>query len=102
MANQVYTIITDRVVSLLERGVVPWRKPWAGPDGLPRNLVSGREYRGLNVFMLAAAGYASPYWVTFKQAQERKGSVRKGERSTPVIFWKIDEVQRPDADSGEL
>ena len=47
MSNAVYSIITDRVVSLLERGIVPWRKPWGGPDGMPRNLVSKREYRGL-------------------------------------------------------
>jgi antirestriction protein ArdC len=69
MSNAVYSIITDRVVSLLERGVVPWRRPWAGPEGMPRNLVSDREYRGVNVFLLASAGYVSPHWLTFKQAQ---------------------------------
>jgi antirestriction protein ArdC len=51
--------------------------------------------------MLASAGYASPNWVTFKQAQARGGSVRKGEKSTPVIFWKIDTVEKTDSESGE-
>jgi antirestriction protein ArdC len=100
MSNAVYAIITDRVVSLLERGVVPWRRPWAGPEGMPRNLASGREYRGVNVFLLASAGYVSPNWLTFRQAQERGGSVRKGEKATPVVFWKVDSVQRVD-DAGE-
>jgi antirestriction protein ArdC len=100
MSNAVYSIITDRVVSLLERGVVPWRRPWAGPEGMPRNLVSDREYRGVNVFLLASAGYVSPHWLTFKQAQERGGSVRKGEKAMPVVFWKVDTVQRTD-DAGE-
>ena len=62
---------------------------------MPRNLKSGKAYRGINVFLLHAMGYESPHWVTFKQAKERGGSVRKGEKSTPVIFWNwIDQVNK--------
>lgn len=93
MSATVYEIITDRLVAMLERGVVPWRKPWSGGSGVPfrapRNLVSGRTYRGVNVFLLGSAGYASPYWVSFKQAQDLGGYVRRGEKSTPAIFWKL-------------
>jgi antirestriction protein ArdC len=88
MANQVYTIVTDRIVELLERGTVPWRKPWAGPAQEPKNLCSGRPYRGINVFLLSAAGFGSPYWLTFKQAKQRGGHVRKGEHGSIVVFYK--------------
>jgi len=85
----VYDIITERILKKLEGGTVPWRKPWQGGDaGIPRNVVTGFPYRGINVFLLAAAGYASPYWLTFRQAKRRGGNVRKGEHGTPVIFWK--------------
>ena len=61
---------------------------------MPRNLASGKPYRGVNVFLLHAMSYTSPYWLTFKQAQELGGHVRKGEKSCPVVFWKWLEVER--------
>jgi antirestriction protein ArdC len=91
--NDVYQIVTDRVISLLEAGTVPWRKPWAGGEyQFPRNLVSGKEYRGVNVWLLSCAGFGSPYWVSYKQAAERGGQVRKGEASSLAVFWKRLEV----------
>lgn len=89
--KNVYEIITERICAQLEKGTIPWQKPWNSPEGsnlLPRNLASGKAYRGVNVFLLHAMAYESPYWVTFKQAQERGGTVRKGEKATPVVFWK--------------
>jgi antirestriction protein ArdC len=87
----VYEIVTNQIVKLLDAGTVPWRKPWAAA-GMPRNLTSGKPYRGVNVFLLATAameaGYSSPYWMSYKQAQEHGGNVKKGEKSTIVIFWK--------------
>ncbi len=74
----VYEVITDRIVTQLEGGTVPWRKPW-NAGGFPRNLVSRREYRGVNVFLLSCAPYGSPFWVTYRQAQELGGHVRRGE-----------------------
>ena len=84
--RDVYAIVTDRIVELLQRGVVPWRQPWANV-GKPKNLASGKEYRGINTFILSAANYSAPYWLTFKQAQERGGHVRKGEKGFPVVYW---------------
>lgn len=101
MASKVYDIVTDRVLSLLERGTVPWRRPWAGGDLAPQNLLSRRPYRGINPFLLACTGYASPYWLTYKQAQQRGGHVRKGEKSTPVIFWKPWRTERRDPETGD-
>ncbi len=84
-----YDVITDRIVAQLEAGTVPWRKPWNGQAGMPKNLVSGKEYRGINVFLLHCLGYESPYFVTFKQAKKLDGHVRKGERGCPVVFRHI-------------
>jgi len=85
----IYQSITDRIVGLLEKGAVPWRKPWtvSGAEGLPKNLVTRKPYRGINVFILAAQGYDSPYWLTFNQAKQLGGHVNKGERSSMVVFW---------------
>lgn len=86
--TDVYSIVTDRVIALLEAGTIPWRKTWkGGAAGAPRNLKSGKAYRGVNVFVLAAQAYGSPYWLTFKQAKDMGGSVRKGSKGTPVVFW---------------
>ena len=88
----VYQLVTDRLVSLLEGGTAPWRKTWKATD-VPRSLSTGKAYKGLNVFVLMgtamAEGYSSPYWGTFKAVKDRGGSVRKGEKATPVVFWKF-------------
>jgi len=95
----VYQTVTDRIVSMIERGAGEWRMPWhAAPAGkpgapvaMPRNI-TGRAYRGVNVPLLWAAaeaiGYPSPIWATYRQWQERGAQVRKGERSTLIVFWK--------------
>jgi antirestriction protein ArdC len=88
----VYSMVTDRVVELLEAGTVPWRKPWKGRNLHPCNGKSGAKYRGINPFMLemtrACEGYEDHRWLTYKQAKEAGGNVRRGERSTLVVFWK--------------
>ena len=94
--RDVYALITDRILNRLEAGIVPWQKPWAGGNQSPRNLISRKKYRGVNTFLLHAMCYASPYWVTFKQAKELGGNVRKGEKATPVVFWNW--IEREDKD----
>jgi antirestriction protein ArdC len=101
MNNDVYQVITDRIVGLLEKGVVPWQKPWQGGEQMPRNLVSGHEYRGVNVFLLHAMSYALPYWLTYNQARELGGHVKKGERACPVVFWKRLQVEAPGEPGGK-
>jgi antirestriction protein ArdC len=88
MKVDVYQVITDRIVGLLEHGVIPWQRPWNGGELLPRNLTSRKPYRGVNVFLLLAMSYESPFWLTYRQAQELGGNVRQGERACPVVFWK--------------
>ena len=93
----IYAIVTDRIVNLLENGVVPWRRPWTS-TGLPRNLVSKKPYRGVNFFLLSASKYVSPFWLTIRQANELGGHVRKGEESTVVVFWKVDDAKQSTED----
>ena len=87
----VYQIVTDQILRQLEVGVVPWCKPWRAEP--PCNLVSGKEYRGINPFLLASQGYGSRYWLTFNQANKLGGHIRKGEKSSIVTFWHIGEEE---------
>ena len=90
--NKVVDVIVEQVLAQLEKGKVPWNCPYK--FGRPRNLVSGKPYRGLNVFLcnltMQDEGYTDNVWLTFKQAQQRGGTVRKGEKSTVVSFYKSD------------
>ncbi|HLL90663.1 MAG TPA: zincin-like metallopeptidase domain-containing protein [Tepidisphaeraceae bacterium] len=105
MSFDLYQSVTDQIVAMLEAGVVPWRSPILGRSkaGHPKNLNTGKQYRGVNVFLLAftayAKGYGSSYWLTFNQARERGGNVRKGEKSSMVVFWK--QYETTDKETGE-
>ena len=88
MGLNVYDVINGKIMELLEQGTVPWRKTWNSESNAPINLVSKKEYRGINIFMLACTQYSSPYWMTFKQCQDKGGHVMKGQKSSMVILWK--------------
>ncbi len=83
-----YEVITNRIIELLEQGTVPWQKSWGGEQAHPRNLVSDKKYQGINAFLLGSASYDSPYWLTYRQARDRGGHVKKGEKGLPCVFWK--------------
>ncbi len=95
-----YDVVTESIIKQLERGVAPWRKPWR--TEMPANLVSKKEYRGINIFLLACQGYGSRYWLTYRQAQMLGGNVKKGEHGTQVVFWKISEFSKESAETGEI
>jgi antirestriction protein ArdC len=99
-SRSVYSVITDRIVQQLEKGVIPWRRPWGGSENEPRNAISRKAYRGVNVFMLSAAGFDQSNWLTYRQAQALKGSVKKGEHGCPVVFWSI--TDREDTETGKV
>lgn len=93
-AQAIYQQVTDRIIAALEAGTVPWQKPWksAHPGEAHQNLASKKAYRGINPFLLdieaMIKGYELPYWLTFKQAKDLGGTVRRGEKSTTVVFNK--------------
>jgi antirestriction protein ArdC len=93
--DNLYQDITTKIIAQLEQGIVPWVQPWThgkqlSPLGLPINGLTRRSYSGINILLLWSAleerGFASPYWVTFKQCIAMGGSVRKGEKGTHVYF----------------
>lgn len=105
MSNKVYQMITDKILAHLENGVIPWQKTWKAASGAPKNFVTGKAYQGINSILLHLEGlafkYASPYWLTFKQAKAKGGNVKKGQHGSQVIFWKITDKLVEDEDTGE-
>jgi antirestriction protein ArdC len=83
--KDVHAAITERFIEQLRNGTVPWQRPWQGAQ----NIISRKAYRGINALMLGLSTHRSPFWMTFRQALELGGHVRKGERSTPVIYYKF-------------
>ena len=81
--------ITEEIIALIEAGTVPWQQPWFS-IGAPRRH-EGTPYKGINAFLLGlragVSGYGSPYWVTFRQAKDLGACVRKGERSSLVVYY---------------
>ena len=109
MKRDVYQRITDKIVTELERGVRPWLKPWnaehlAGRITRPLRW-NGQPYNGINVIMLWAEASADdrvcPIWMTYKQAQELGGQVRKGERGTLVVYADRFTKKETDEETGE-
>lgn len=87
--NKVYKIIQDRFIESLEAGEIPWNRPWSKAGQMPANAFTGRRYSGVNSLLLGMLRYEQPYWLTFNQAKKAGGNVKKGEKSTPVIYWKL-------------
>ena len=94
--RDVYATVTSQIINAIERGVGTWRMPWHTSGRFassPINVTSRKAYRGINTLCLWAAaeakGYDSGEWGTYKQWQERGAQVRRGEKSTTVVFWKF-------------
>jgi antirestriction protein ArdC len=104
MTRDLYAEVSARIVAELERGAAPWVKPWSTTPGqnVPQNAVSNRPYSGSNVILLWLArnrGWATPRFLTFKQAIESGGNVRSGEHGTKVYFVK--QLQIKDSEDEE-
>ncbi len=88
----VYQIVTNQIITLLEAGIVPWQQPWVD-SGPPRNLFSKRHYRGINFWLLLSLNYVHNEFLTWDQIKAVGGSVNKGEKGHMVVYWK--NVQNP-------
>lgn len=104
--RDIYQEVTDRILQLLDEGIAPWRQPikrTGNSDGMPKSLATGKAYRGINTFLLAMTNwvknYESAYWATFNQVKQQGAKVRKGEKSTLVVFWK--QYTKEDCETGE-
>ena len=95
-----YQTVTDRIIEALEQGVKPWVCPWDKTfnGGLPMNFQSKKSYNGVNIMLLwmsaSAQGFQRCEWLTYKQAQELGGQVRKGEKGTQITFYKTLEIEK--------
>ena len=80
----IYGEITNRIISEMEKGIIPWKKPWIA-SGAAISHTTGKRYSLLNQMLLGRPGE----YITFKQAQQEGGHVRQGEKSHIVVFWKF-------------
>lgn len=97
----VYDIVTERILAQIDKGCAPWKRPWGtGNAESPRNIHSGKAYRGVNVWLLVGA--PSPWWGTYKQVADHGGNVRKGEHGTPIVFWNFLERENPKGDKERI
>jgi antirestriction protein ArdC len=98
--------ITDLMISMLERGTLPWKRPWKSNGGYGRPLrANGVPYSGINALFLGLVGdmkgFGSSYWMTYRQAQELGGQVRKGESASPSIYFNTFEKKETNEHTGE-
>ena len=91
--------VTAQIISALESGTAPWRKPWKG-NASPHNVISGKTYQGINWFLLSMMGGGG--FLTYKQAQSLGGNVRKGEKGSPIIFWNFIEKKKANGEIGKV
>jgi antirestriction protein ArdC len=106
MKRDIYSEVSARIIAELEAGAAPWIKPWSATAGMntPCNAVTNRPYSGCNVVLLwmaQASGYRTPRYLTFKQASELGGNVRRGEHGTRVYFVKPLQVADRNGEEGE-
>lgn len=110
MKRDLYQEVTDKLIAQLEKGVIPWRKPWKstgiqlGNGVFPINFSTKKEYNGINIVLLWCAqqdgNFQSNCWLTFKQAKALGGSVKKGEKS-PVSIVRFGRFEYEDKKTGE-
>ncbi|MBU1862848.1 MAG: DUF1738 domain-containing protein [Candidatus Omnitrophica bacterium] len=99
MKQFVYEILTEKIISALEKGLVPWRMPWVRPgSAMPVNHITRRAYSGINWLLLYSElvdkGYEQNEWLTFKQCTSRGSQIKKGERGTVVCYYSLREVDK--------
>lgn len=92
--------ITDELIRIIDRGVLPWRKPWTVGDSSVPLRQNGEPYQGINNFLLTMrtmiAGYSSPYWMTLRQANALDAKVMKGSKSSVVVYYGTADRNRDD------
>lgn len=91
-----YQIVTDRIIKMVEeKGHLPWQQTWSADTRHPANITRPETpYKGINFWILLSSGFRSPYWMTFNQAKSFGGNIKKGEKGTMIVFWKIQEDKK--------
>ena len=102
--SDVYAMANEAILKALENGVNPWKKTWESLStyGVPINLVNKKPYRGFNTIILGMQNVPCQCWVTYRQAKQLGGNVKKGAGSSIVTYWKILDVEKMNEETGEL
>jgi len=103
MSNTVYQDVTNSIIEQLEKGAIPWVKPWRADSSADKNLLSQKPYQGINRLILGLSGmvnkYDVPVWASYKQWESIGGNVRKGEKGTRIVFFsKVDKENKQTGD----
>jgi antirestriction protein ArdC len=103
MSNTVYQDVTNSIIEQLEKGAIPWVKPWKADSSADKNLLSQKPYQGINRLILGLSGmvngYGVPVWASYKQWESIGGNVRKGEKGTRIVFFsKVDKENKQTGD----
>jgi antirestriction protein ArdC/phage/plasmid primase-like uncharacterized protein len=96
-----HVTVAEKLIEQLRAGTAPWQKPWEPGADLPLNPTTGKRYRGINALQLMSEGRSDPRWLTYKQAEALDAQVRKGEKGTPIQYWKFTEEQPLTDDDGK-
>lgn len=86
MKKEIVLKINDAILREMEKGKIPWEKPWS-PLGSPFNPLSGTRYKGCNHFYLSLLAFDRPFFMTFVQARDAGGNIKKGAKSHPILYW---------------
>ena len=88
MKTDIYDTVTNRIIENLEKGCIPWIKPWDTENTLDKNIKTGNEYNGINRIILGMSGYQSNIWASFKQWKDLGANVKLHEKGTAIVFYK--------------
>ena len=99
-----HALVAQRLIEQLRQGTAPWQRPWVAGEPssfLPMNPTTGKRYRGINAMYLLAQGHSDQRWLTYKQAAAVGAQVRKGEKGTPIQYWKFADERTKTDDAGK-
>lgn len=106
MKQDLYHTVTHHILDAMEQGAKEYEMPWHRVTGVPMNVSTGNRYQGVNILSLLCAslkkGYTSKHWGTFHQWKEIGAVVRKGEKASPVVFYKPMEREQANPETGEF
>ena len=91
MQNSIYQEVTNSIIEQLEKGAIPWVKPWRADSSADKNFISQKPYQGVNRLILGMSamsqGFTNPAWASYKQWESKGAQVRKGEKGTRIVFY---------------
>ena len=104
-SKALHEIVANTIIKKLEEGTAPWQLPWNSNGAsfiLPYNAITGNRYKGINILSLLSAERKDPRWLTFKQAESKGYSIKKGEKATLIQYVKTHDYLTPRDEQGRI